>query len=327
MKEVRSEKEIMRNWRGDTPHPLVSICTITYNHEDYIEKALEGFLLQETDFPFEILVHDDASTDGTAVIIKEYEARYPNLIKPIYQTKNQFSQGIRPNPEFNFKRAEGRYIAICEGDDYWIDKYKLKKQALFLDENEKYSGSAHQSIVKYEISEQRDAFFRENNKDICLDDLMGGRIFHTASFMFRTNIVRNSPIPNNILSGDRYLFLLCALSGKIRFFSEPMCVYRKHVGGISNWVTYDLLKRDLNIPTLLYSINNEFPKYQYLSFIHKTLITYPREVLPFGKIIYHYAMYALLSFSGFPKNTKEMISFSLKKFPLILYRSASKVFT
>src|SRR6056297_583375 len=124
MRNLRSEQQIMANWYDGPSNPIVSISCITYNHEPYIEDALEGFLLQETDFPFEILIHDDASTDHTADIIREYESTFPTLIKPIYQSENQYSQGNRPGI-INIKRAKGEYIALCEGDDYWTDPFKL----------------------------------------------------------------------------------------------------------------------------------------------------------------------------------------------------------
>jgi len=114
--------------------PLVSIACITYNHEKYIADAIEGFLMQETSFPIEVLIHDDASTDRTAEIIRSYEKNYPDLIKPIYQTENQYSQGKRPS-SFNLKRAKGKYIALCEGDDYWIDPHKLQKQIDAMEEH------------------------------------------------------------------------------------------------------------------------------------------------------------------------------------------------
>src|SRR5690554_319935 len=101
--------------------PLVSICCLAFNHEKYIEICLEGFLFQKTTFPFEVLIHDDASTDRTAEIIKEYERKYPHIIKSIYQTQNQYSKGVGVNRVFNFPRAQGKYIAMCEGDDYWTD--------------------------------------------------------------------------------------------------------------------------------------------------------------------------------------------------------------
>lgn len=134
MRNLRSQAEIMASWEGDLSSPVVSICCITYNHEAYIEDALEGFLIQETDFPIEILIHDDASTDGTANIIRRYEAAYPMLIKPIYQTENQYSQGKRINAQFNLTRAQGDYMAFCEGDDYWVSPNKLSTQYAKLQE-------------------------------------------------------------------------------------------------------------------------------------------------------------------------------------------------
>ena len=138
MRKLRTEVEIIANWKIDPEKIVVSICCITYNHESCIEDALEGFLIQETDFPFEIIIHEDASTDKTAGIIREYEAKYPKLIKPIYQKENQYSKGVQISRTFNFPRAKGDYITICEGDDYWTDPLKLKKQLSFLEKNSDY---------------------------------------------------------------------------------------------------------------------------------------------------------------------------------------------
>jgi glycosyltransferase involved in cell wall biosynthesis len=116
---------------------LVSISCITYNHSDYIRKAIDGFLMQKTDFRFEILIHDDCSTDGTTEIIKEYERDYPDLIFPIYEQENQFSKGGPiGSAVWNVPRARGKYIALCEGDDYWVDPLKLQKQVDILEEDE-----------------------------------------------------------------------------------------------------------------------------------------------------------------------------------------------
>jgi glycosyltransferase involved in cell wall biosynthesis len=115
---------------------LVSISCITYNHSDYIRKAIDGFLMQKTDFCFEILIHDDCSTDGTAEIIKEYEKDYPDLIFPIYEQENQFSKGGPVGSAvWNVPRARGKYIALCEGDDYWIDPLKLQKQVDYMEDH------------------------------------------------------------------------------------------------------------------------------------------------------------------------------------------------
>src|SRR5690606_28411367 len=115
--KLKTEKELISNW-GNVIQPIVSICCIAYNQEKYIEKALKGFLAQKTNFPFEILINDDASTDATANIIRDYESRYPNIVKPLYQIENQKSKvksGM--NPRFNYPRAKGKYIALCDGDD------------------------------------------------------------------------------------------------------------------------------------------------------------------------------------------------------------------
>ncbi len=130
--------------------PLVSICCLTYNHEPYIRECLEGFLMQKCEFTFEVLIHDDASTDGTAKIIKEYETKYPEIIKPIYQNENQYSKREGSlSLRYNFPRAKGVYIAMCEGDDYWTDPFKLQKQVSFLEANNQYSVCWH----RYQVSQ------------------------------------------------------------------------------------------------------------------------------------------------------------------------------
>ncbi len=112
--------------------PLVSICCITYNHEDFIRDAIEGFLMQKTSFPIEIIIHDDASTDNTANIIEEYANKYPDLFVTILQSENQWSKGGGSiYARFVYPRARGKYIALCEGDDYWTDPLKLQKQVDF----------------------------------------------------------------------------------------------------------------------------------------------------------------------------------------------------
>jgi glycosyltransferase involved in cell wall biosynthesis len=118
--------------------PLVSIACPTFNNEKYIAQAIESFLSQQTDFPFEIIIHDDASTDRTAEIISAYAGRYPEKIIPIFQTKNQFSQGNQPLSAYIYPKARGKYIALCDGDDFWIDPLKLRKQVDFLEKNPEF---------------------------------------------------------------------------------------------------------------------------------------------------------------------------------------------
>ena len=106
---------------------MVSVICLCYNHENYVKDALEGFVKQKTTFPFEVLIHDDASTDKSAEIIREYEAKYPDIIKPTYQTENQYSQGVKILRTYLLPKVRGKYIAFCEGDDFWTDENKLQK--------------------------------------------------------------------------------------------------------------------------------------------------------------------------------------------------------
>ena len=139
----KTEKEIMSKWLSPKDNPIVSVACLTYNHEKYLRDALDSFLMQETEFSFEIIVYDDASTDQNTQIIMEYVHRYPNIIKPIIQTVNQYSIHKRISIDFIFNEVQGKYIAFCEGDDYWTDKSKLQKQYNALEQNEELNLCLH----------------------------------------------------------------------------------------------------------------------------------------------------------------------------------------
>lgn len=132
--------------------PLVSICCITYNHAPFIRQSLDGMLMQEGG-DYEILIHDDCSTDGTTEIVKEYAAKYPDKIFPMYEDENQYSKGVWVDG-FNYRRAKGEYIAYCEGDDYWTDPLKLQKQVEFMETHPEYSVCFH-NCVAYDMRTKR----------------------------------------------------------------------------------------------------------------------------------------------------------------------------
>lgn len=213
---------------------LVSVCCITYNHEEYIRDALEGFVSQKTTFNYEVWVHDDASTDKTADIIREYANKYPNIIKPIFQKENQYSKGIRISNEYIYPRMSGKYIAFCEGDDFWCCKDKLQMQADFLQKHKEYSACVHNSII-FNCKTNTESFINPCNidKDLKIEDILqhGNAQFQLSSLMFRREYLK---LPDAFIAkgfGDYPLSIYLAICGKIYYFKDTMSVYRLFANG------------------------------------------------------------------------------------------------
>jgi len=219
-------------------NPLVSICCLTYNHEPYIRQCLDGFMMQKTDFSFEVLIHDDASTDGTTNIIKEYEAKYPNIIKPIYQTENQYSKGVSPSI-IQYFCAIGKYIAPCEGDDYWTDPYKLQKQVDFLERNLDFVGCFHNTEERYEEPDQASFLYCNfNNQIISFQDLSYRNLIPTCSVVYRRVPFMEFPEWYKQLKvKDWTLHLLNAQFGNFWYIPKIMGVHRLHKS--STWALQD----------------------------------------------------------------------------------------
>ena len=217
---------------------LVSIITVTYNHKNYIRECLDSFLMQKTNFKFEILIHDDASNDGTTEIIKEYEQKYPDIIKPIYETENQFSKGISISRRYNFPRVKGKYVAVCEGDDYWTDSYKLQKQVDFLEANPDYSICFHPVRVIYDGFDMEEQIWPRDEhiqNGFTLENLLKYNFIQSSSIMYRWGFKDKNlwdVYPDGLLPGDWYMHLLHAKLGKIGYIDEIMSVYRRNPGGI-----------------------------------------------------------------------------------------------
>ena len=209
---------------------LVSIFCQTYNHEPYIRQCIEGFLMQKTDFSFEVLVHDDASTDQTADIIREYEIKYPGIIKPIYQTENQFSKGISISITFQYPRAKGKYIAFCEGDDYWIDPLKLQKQVDIL---EKYENVGLVYSKARCFQQNINKFRKESigNQYCSFRNLILFNSIPSLSTCYRKDIYSNylkdiHPEKIKWVMGDYPTWLYFALHSNVKFINEIQGVYR-----------------------------------------------------------------------------------------------------
>ena len=219
---------------------MVSISCITYNHENYIRETLDSMLMQKTNFKYEILIHDDASTDTTAEIIKEYKRKYPDIIKPILQVENQYSKGIKVG-ELNRKRALGRYIAICEGDDYWTDENKLQKQVDYMEANPECTFCFHNAIVVDQAKNKKTRnvipwmpenrkFFQAKSKNYTSGELQLLGFIPTASFMFPKYVLDNPPkwfLDAPV--GDNAIKLLASSKGYAYYIDDVMCIYRFNV--------------------------------------------------------------------------------------------------
>lgn len=225
---------------------MVSIDCITYNHEKYIAEAIESFLNQKTNFKYEILIYDDASTDRTPEIIKKYQQQYPDIIKPIFQHENQFSKGVkRISAKFNHPRARGKYIALCEGDDYWNDVNKLQEQVEYMESNLKCGMCFHAAdiihIGRGKIDEIRpyDNDCIAKTEDIILGD--GGYIA-TNSILYRKDIMSNPPdFYINSFVGDYPLQIFTSTLEYAYYINKVMSVYR--VGDEESWSN---MNRDKN---------------------------------------------------------------------------------
>jgi len=217
---------------------MVSISCVAYNHEKYIHKAIESFLMQRTNFAYEVLIHDDASTDHTASIIREYEKKYPDIIKPVYQSENQWSKGVRVDFEFNYKRARGKYVAICDGDDYWTDPYKLQKQVDFLEKNDEFSICFHsiQTIDEKGNKVNIDKSKKEVKRVTGLSDIIKGNYISAVSVLFRNGLISDDDfytLSDGLYFDDWIYHILNAEKGLIYFFNEPMAAYRLTKAGLS----------------------------------------------------------------------------------------------
>ena len=220
--------------------PLVSILCTTFNQKDYIRQTIDGFLMQKVNFPIEIIIHDDASTDGTAEIVKEYAERFPEIIKPILQTENQYSQGIEVWTTHVYPKAQGKYYAECEGDDYWTDPNKLQRQIDFLENNPDYS-FAHTSFKYYDQAndkflEDKSAVENTRIQKECPEKVGLYILDHnqyriqTVTTVYRSSlrekITDKFAIGSYFMMGDTQLFFFAAMYGKIYYDPSVTSVYR-----------------------------------------------------------------------------------------------------
>ncbi|MCV7095506.1 glycosyltransferase [Mycobacterium kubicae] len=208
----------------------MSIVSTTYNQEAYVRRTFDGVLAQRTDFPVEFVVSDDASTDATPAIIREYAEQHPQLFKPIFRTENV---GYKTNLIGAFAATRGEYIAWCEGDDYWIDPTKLTKQASYLDQHPETAVCFHPVRVSWEGGVAEDYEFPplDWRFDLSLEWLLRRNFIQNNSVMYR-RLARYDDVPAAGACFDYYLHLLHAIHGGIVMLPDTMAVYRRHPEGM-----------------------------------------------------------------------------------------------
>lgn len=247
--------------------PLVAIECLVYNHEPYLRECLEGFIIQKTNFPFLVVIHDDKSTDNSVEIIHEYVNKYPNIFIPIYEKENQYSKGddtLDRIVEDVIYQTKAKYVAYCEGDDYWIDPLKLQKQVDFLENHPDYSMCFHAADVVLEgVDAKHKGAHCENiiDKEYTSTEMFSEWIVPTASIVYRQDVVRRYPIKHVdwLTRGDICLVLKCAHTGRVWGMSDRMSVYRMQPNSVSHNPIYRG-KEYIKLPKHFRCLYINFPK-------------------------------------------------------------------
>lgn len=284
---------------------IVTIRCLVYNHEPYLRQCLEGFVMQKTNFRFEAIVHDDASTDGSAAIIKEYAEKYPDIIKPILEKENQYSKHDGSLRKIMDSHTRGKYIAYCEGDDYWIDPLKLQKQVDFLEEHPECSMCFHRSQELLEGVKVPLVFTHLKEGYYAGDNILEQWTIPTASVVLRNYGAYLQQTCPGVMWGDIFLFLLLAERGRFYCMSDVMSVYRRNAGSVTLQQKKTLpYKKIVNHYKALRSF---FPgKYDKI-FDEKIMMSYIRQVKahPFSwesiRSMVFYLIHPIMAVRGFVK--------------------------
>lgn len=217
-----------------TSRPLVSICCVTFNHEPFIKDAIDSFLIQDAPFAFEILIHDDASTDRTAQIVRAYEDAHPDKVRAIYQAENQYSKGVLAT-QFLFPQVRGKYVALCEGDDYWTDPHKLAMQVALMERHPEVRMSFHpakQIDYSKNAEESTIGLYGSDTGIVPVEDIIARRcgMIPTASCMLTReaaeDVLRFTGARPYLSVGDIYIQIISSLPRGALFINRVMSAYR-----------------------------------------------------------------------------------------------------
>lgn len=215
---------------------MVSVCMITYGHENYIAEAIEGVLMQKCNFHIELIIADDCSPDNTATVVNRI-IKNDTRAHIIRYTRHAQNKGMINNFIWALEQCKGKYIALCEGDDYWTDPLKLQKQVDFLEGNENFTLCAHETEIVFEDVPVKEKFYKKPNTgnfEFAFEDEFDNHFIPTASVLFRSEFVKTLPeCFKNCISGDIALFLYLLSKGSGYYFESRMAVKRRNPGGIT----------------------------------------------------------------------------------------------
>lgn len=251
---LRSEAEIVASWTSDSP--VVSVVCLSYNHADFIGDAILGFLGQQTTFPFEVIIRDDASTDNTAEIMREYQTKYPRIIRCIYGAENQYrtERGLSSMSRV----ARGEFLAYCEGDDYWISPIKLETQINSLRQRTDCVVSHHQAVVvENDQVVSKEKLPEKNQRDFGSEELQKGAWLLTLSLVYRNILIPSHPKAHRFVNGDKYLTSRLGDHGGAVFETDLTgAVYRRHGSGV--WSSLDDTDRRMTQATSFYYVAAQY---------------------------------------------------------------------
>lgn len=299
---------------------LVTVFCLAFNHEKYIRKCLDGFVMQKTTFKYEVIVHEDASTDHTADIIKEYEKKYPEIIKPLYEAENQCNKVKYYTEEFCLKNAKGKYIALCEGDDFWVDEYKLQKQFDVMEKNPSCKLCLCKVRAVQETGERLEQTYPRNELNTraygrfeLLETICKEYSFQTSSYFFDKTTLgkyyKEKPSFLEVAPVGDWPYLLYFSQFDIYYISDEMSCYRKNsLNSFSTIIHKEKSEKILSFYKGMVDMMNEFDKY--------THFTYHDFCKNFD--FYHYHYYMLLQ----EKKYKDI--FSNKRYKEFLKKERKK---
>lgn len=290
----------------------VSVCITTYNKEKYIERTLLSALNQITDFDYEIIISDDCSKDSTVSVINNIIKKHPqgNLVKLYAQEKNLT---VNPNMLFVFSKCNGKYIAMLDGDDEWIDENKLQKQFNFLENNVEFSAVGTDSNIVYLQKDTVETFSHFAGSELSINDLLEIRYFQTSTFFFKKDILQKD-FPIKINANDRCLFLLAGCHGKVKVLKDITCNHFKYDDSLSVNLKFQDVLSDFNMYPFITKISPDINRTYFKRYLYYTLMSYPTSLskLDFYKASAGYFFYNLLSkFSWHPLKMVQTLKWTL----------------